>query len=130
VPYQSLIGSLLYASLSTRPDITMAISHLSRYMPDPSQSHWEQVKRVLRYHQGTADSVLMYGGAPSSKMVGCSDSDYASDFGERRRVHAQRCCGELEESTATNCGVVDNGGIIYGADCGHSGGDVYKANAP
>jgi hypothetical protein len=39
---------------------------------------------VLRYLKGTADSVLMYGGAPSSKVVGWSDSDYASDIGERR----------------------------------------------
>jgi hypothetical protein len=53
-------------------------------MSDPSQSHWEQAKRVLRYLKGTADSVLMYGGAPSSKLVGWSDSDYASDIGERR----------------------------------------------
>jgi hypothetical protein len=84
VPYQSLIGSLMYAPVSTRPDITMAISHLSRYLSDPSQSHWEQTKRVLRYLKGTADSVLMYGGAPSSKVVGRTDSDYASDIGERR----------------------------------------------
>jgi hypothetical protein len=39
---------------------------------------------VLRYLKGTADSVLMYGGAPSSKVVGWSDSDYASDISERR----------------------------------------------
>jgi hypothetical protein len=85
VTYQSLIGSLLYASVSTRPDITMAISHLSRYKSNPSQSsHWEQAKRVLRYLNGTTDSVLMYGGAPSSKVVGWLYSDYASDIGERR----------------------------------------------
>jgi hypothetical protein len=52
-------------------------------MSEPSQSHWEQAKRVLRYLKGTADSVLMYGGAPSSKVVGWSDFDYASDIGER-----------------------------------------------
>jgi hypothetical protein len=84
LPYQSLIGSLLYASVSTRPDITMAVSHLSRYISDPSQAHWEQATRVLRSLKGTADSVLMYGGAPSSKVVGWSDSDHASDIGERR----------------------------------------------
>jgi hypothetical protein len=39
---------------------------------------------VLRYLKGTADTVLMYGSAPSSKVVGRSDSDYASDIGERR----------------------------------------------
>jgi hypothetical protein len=84
VPYKSLIGSLLYASVSTRPDITTVVSQLSRYMSDPSQSHWEQAKRVLRYLKGTADSMLMHGGAPSSKVVGWSDSDYTSDIGERR----------------------------------------------
>jgi hypothetical protein len=53
-------------------------------MFDSSQSHWEKAKRVLRYLKGTAGSVLMYGGAPSSKLVGWSDSDYADDIGERR----------------------------------------------
>jgi hypothetical protein len=80
--YQSLIGSLLCAYVSTRPDITMVVSHLSRYMSDPFQSLWEQAKRVLSYFKGTAESVLMYGGAPSSKVVGWSDYDYASDIGE------------------------------------------------
>jgi hypothetical protein len=85
VPYQSFIGSLLYAYVSTRPDITMAVSHFSRYLSDPSQSHYlEPAKRVLRYLKGTADSVLMYGGASSPKVIGWSDSDYASDIGERR----------------------------------------------
>jgi hypothetical protein len=98
VSYQSLIGSLLYASVSTRPDITMSVSHLSRYMPDPSHSHWEeweQAKRVLRYIKGTANSVLMYGGAPSSKVVGWSDFDYASDIGERRSCTGMCPCSTV-----------------------------------
>jgi hypothetical protein len=49
VPYQSLIGSMLYASVSTRPDITMAVSHLRRYMANLCHAHWEEAKRVLRY---------------------------------------------------------------------------------
>jgi hypothetical protein len=53
VPYQSLIGSLLYASVSKRPDITIGVRHLSKYMSDPSQSHWEQAKRVRRYSRET-----------------------------------------------------------------------------
>jgi hypothetical protein len=64
VPYQRLIGSLLYASISTRPDITMVVSHLSsRYMDDPSQSHWEQAKRVLLLELGT-DSYMEVVPAP------------------------------------------------------------------
>jgi hypothetical protein len=81
IPSQSLIGSLLYASVSTRPDITMAASHLSMHMFDSPQSHWEQANRVLRYLKGAADSVLMYGVAPPSKRVGWSDSKYANDVG-------------------------------------------------
>jgi hypothetical protein len=84
MPCQSLTASLSYASVSTRPDITMDVSHLSRYVSDPSQSHWEQTKRLLRYLKGTVDSVLMHGSAPSSKLTGWSDSDYAIDIGERR----------------------------------------------
>jgi hypothetical protein len=62
----------------------MVVSHLSRYMSDPpSQSHWEQAKRVLRYLIRTTYLVLMYGGALSSNLVGWSDSDYASHIGER-----------------------------------------------
>ena len=84
VPYQSLIGSLLYASVCTRPDISMAVSHLSRFMSKPSTVHWEQAKRVLRYLKGTADSGLVYGGANSIDLVGYSDADHAGDPLERR----------------------------------------------
>jgi hypothetical protein len=57
VPYQILIGSLLYASVRTRPDITMAGSHNSRHMADASQSHRKQAKGVLSYFKGAAYSV-------------------------------------------------------------------------
>ena len=37
--YQSLIGSLLYAMLSTRPDIAFAITRLSKFNANPSDAH-------------------------------------------------------------------------------------------
>jgi hypothetical protein len=84
VPYQSLIGSLLYASVCTRPDITMAVSYLSKFMTKPMQVHWEQAKRVLRYLKGTVDMPLVYGGDQSIRLVGYSDADHASDGDGRR----------------------------------------------
>jgi hypothetical protein len=36
VPYQSLIGSLMYAMLGTRPDITYAVGALSKFSANPS----------------------------------------------------------------------------------------------
>ena len=85
VPNQSLIGSLLYASVSTRPDINMAVSHLSRYMARPSTAHWEQAKRVLRYLQGTLDWQLVYAaGDSTATLTGYSDADFAGDADGRR----------------------------------------------
>ena len=36
VPYNSLIVRLQYAANTTRPDISMTVSHLSRFLTQPS----------------------------------------------------------------------------------------------
>ena len=50
--YQSLVGSLLYLSVCTRPDITFAVSTLAKFSAKPAQRHWTAAKRVLRYLRG------------------------------------------------------------------------------
>jgi len=60
VPYASTIGSLMYAMVCTRPDLSQAISMISRYMRDPRKGHWEAVKLVLRYIKGTIDVKLTF----------------------------------------------------------------------
>jgi hypothetical protein len=42
--YQKAIGSILYAALGTRPDITCPTSVLGRYAAQPSTLNWEAVK--------------------------------------------------------------------------------------
>jgi hypothetical protein len=49
VPYESVVGSLMYAMVCTRPDIAHAVGVLSRYMSKPGKEHWTAVKRVFRY---------------------------------------------------------------------------------
>ena len=39
VPYASLVGSLMYAMVCTRPDISQAVSMVSRYMHNPGKTH-------------------------------------------------------------------------------------------
>jgi len=44
VLYASAVASLMYAMVCTRPDLSQAVSMVSRYMHDPGRSHWEAVK--------------------------------------------------------------------------------------
>jgi hypothetical protein len=52
-PYREAVGSLMYAAVATRPDITFAISTLSQFLDNLGEIHWEAVKRVFRYLAGT-----------------------------------------------------------------------------
>ncbi|KAL7278123.1 hypothetical protein ACG7TL_008094 [Trametes sanguinea] len=76
-PYAQLVGSLMYAAISTRPDISFATSTLARFMSDPATIHWEAAKRVLRYLKGTRNHVLTLG-LTSEPLVGFTDADWAS----------------------------------------------------
>ena len=78
--YQSLIGSLLYLALSTRPDITYAVNTLSRRNSDPSTEHFRLATRVIRYLMGTRNLKLLYRRRNSSStLTAYTDSDFAGD---------------------------------------------------
>jgi hypothetical protein len=64
VPYASVVGSLMYAMVCTRPNIAHAVGVLSRYMSKPVKEHWTIVKRFFRYLCGTASYGLCYEGTP------------------------------------------------------------------
>lgn len=81
--YQSLIGSLLYAMLGTRPDIAFAVTRLSKYNANPSEAHMNYAKYVLRYLQGTKAYRLRYKGASNDGLISYSDSDWAEDRDDR-----------------------------------------------
>jgi len=52
---KAVVGSLLYAALATRPDISFAVAALPRYTSWPFTSHMTTAKRVLQYLKSTAD---------------------------------------------------------------------------
>ena len=82
--YQSAVGSLMYISVSTRPDITYAVSNLARFSSKPTKTHWTALKRVLRYLRGTVRYGILYTKMCSSNCVGFSDSDWAGDVNDRK----------------------------------------------
>lgn len=81
--YRSLVGSLLYLT-ATRPDIMYATSLLSRYMHNPSQTHFGVAKRVLRYIKGTLDFGILYEKNVGAKLIGFCDSDWAGCVDDMR----------------------------------------------
>lgn len=60
LPYESLVGSILYLSLCTRPDTSFSVNQVSRFMKNPSKKHWIACKRILRYLKSTAALGLNY----------------------------------------------------------------------
>lgn len=86
VPFRELIGSLMYISLGSRPDITYAVSFLSRYLDKPNKKVWIGAKRVLRYLQQTKHMSMVYKKDNDQKLIAFSDSDWASDPKDRKSV--------------------------------------------
>lgn len=60
VPYASAIGSIMYAMLCTRPDISYALSVTSRYQANPDIKHWNAAKNILKFLRRTKDMFLVY----------------------------------------------------------------------
>ncbi len=60
VPYSSAVGSVMYIMICTRPDISHAVSLVSRFMANPGRQHWEAVKWIFRYLKGTSSIGLVY----------------------------------------------------------------------
>jgi len=80
--YAELVGSLLYLSTTTRPDIAFAVGVPSRFMSCPKQDHMRAAKKVLRNLRGTTRLGVVYGG--SEPLQGFVDADWAGDVDGRR----------------------------------------------
>ena len=77
--YREMIGSLMYLSVMTRPDITFAITTLSQYLESPTITHLIAVKHVIHYLKGTKHLCLTLGGHKID-LSGYSDADWASQL--------------------------------------------------
>jgi ATP-binding cassette subfamily B (MDR/TAP) protein 1 len=61
VPYSSAVDSLMYDMVCSRPDLSYAMSLVSRYMSNPSKEHWKAVQWIFRYLRGTTNFCLKFG---------------------------------------------------------------------
>jgi len=79
VSYASAIGSIMYAMISTRPDVSYARSVTSRYQSGPGESHWTAVKNILKYLRRTKNVFLVYRGEEELIVTGYTDASFQTD---------------------------------------------------
>ena len=81
--FKSLVGSLRYLTC-TRPDILYSVGIISRFMEEPTTTHFKMAKRILRYIKGTIGYGLSYVSSSNFDVVGYCDSDWSSDLDDRK----------------------------------------------
>ena len=101
MPYPELVGAVLYLSSGSRPDISFAISYLSRFMHSPTMNLWTCAKRLLRDLNHTRNFGICYDGEQSGSYQFFCDSDYAA-------------CPRTRKSTSGMV-IVANGGPLFWA---------------
>ena len=79
IPYASAVGSIMYAMICTRPDVSYALSVVSRYQADPGEIHWTAAKNILKYLRRTKDVFLVYGGEEELVVRGYADASFQTD---------------------------------------------------
>ena len=79
--YRSLVGALQYLTI-TRPDLAHLVNSVSQFLP--IEVHFQAVKRILRYVQGTLHFGLKFTSCSSMGLVAYSDADWAGCPDTRR----------------------------------------------
>ncbi|CAL1362597.1 unnamed protein product [Linum trigynum] len=81
--FRQVIGALQYL-VYTRPDIAYSVNKLSQYMHSPKSSHWQCVKRLLRYVSGTLTHGLSIRRSPGALSLSAfADADWAGNLDDR-----------------------------------------------
>jgi histone deacetylase 1/2 len=81
--YRSVVGGLQYLTM-TWPDISFAVNKVCQFLSQPTDVHWEAVKRILRYVKGIMDTGLKFRSSPLTGVSIFTDADWAGCIDDRR----------------------------------------------
>jgi len=76
--YGEAIGSVLWPTVVSRPDVAYAVRILLQFIQNPGPDHWEALKRVIIYLQTTKTLWLTFRGKSKQLVEGFCDADWAS----------------------------------------------------
>lgn len=93
VPFREAVGSLMFLAIVSRPDLAYALNNVSKFLNKHNESHWQAVKRIIKYLSGTLDYGILYEKNENDmNLVGFSDSDFAGDPETRRSTSGFAFC--------------------------------------
>lgn len=84
--YRSIVGALQYLTI-TRPDISYAVNQVSQFLHAPTNQHFQEVKRILRYIKGTLTFGLTFSKPSNTSLLGYSNADWARCVETRRSTY-------------------------------------------
>ncbi|XP_023737818.1 uncharacterized mitochondrial protein AtMg00810-like [Lactuca sativa] len=101
--YRSLAGALQYLTF-TSPDIAYAVQQICLFMHAPKISHFNALKRIIRYIKGTLDHGLTLLSSPSTQLVSYTNVDWGG-------------CPDTHRSTSRYCVFLGDNLITWSAKC-------------
>jgi len=81
--FKQVVGSLMYLT-ATWPYLMYGVILISRFMSNPTKSHWFAAKRILRYLKKTTELGIYYKKGGDANIVAYTNSDFAGDLDDRR----------------------------------------------
>jgi len=79
--YQQQIGSLIYLSTKTRPDIAFAVNKSARFMANPNIEHFKALDRIWKYLNYTPKLGLYYNCSDNIlELKAFTDADWGGDI--------------------------------------------------
>ena len=85
-PVREAVGSLMWLSTVTRPDITNAVRAVARYAHEPTERLWQAITKIISYLSGTKSLVITYVRGSGLSLNVYADADYAIKENDRRSV--------------------------------------------
>ena len=82
--YQSIVGSIMYLAVNTRPDIQHAVNTLSQFNNDPTEEHLDAAKHLLRYINTTINFKICYRKSSIKDPYCYVDADWGGNLVDRR----------------------------------------------
>lgn len=79
--YLTAVGIFTYLTTHTKPDTIFTTSILAKHSKKPIVKHWNGVKHLMRYLQGTSNLGLYYQKTNNFEIMGFADSaDYLTEL--------------------------------------------------